>query len=79
MYLYVKPRESVILHALFIIGIIGTIPIGNTMITFISIQKTESIVLALVAILKLVIRVPGDTKAEIIIPQFIIVPPICGE
>ena len=79
MYLFVMPRESVVLHALFIIVIIGTIQIGNTMITFISSQKTKSIVLALVAILKLVIRVPGDTKAEIIIPQFIIVPPICGE
>jgi hypothetical protein len=79
MYLFVKPKESVALHALFTIGIIGIIPIGSIMITFISIQKIKSIVLAPIAILKLAIRVPEDTKAETIILQFITALPICGE
>jgi hypothetical protein len=79
MFLKEKPKESVVLHALSIVGIIGIIPIGNTMITFISIQKMQSIVLVLVAMLKLVTRVPEDTKVEIIILQFIIALPICGE
>ena len=78
MYQFVKPRESVELISSTKPVIMMESPFLGIIIS-INIQKTKSIVLALIAILKLVIRVPGDTKVEIIIPQFIIVPPICGE
>ena len=71
MYQFVKPRESVeLIFSTKPVIMMESLFLG--IIISISIQKTKSIVLALIAILKLAIKVPGDTKAEITIPQFII-------
>ena len=77
MYQFAKPKESVEL----IVSTKRVIMMENPffgIIIFINIQKTKSIVLVPIAIPKLVIRVPRDIEAEIIIKQSFIVLLTCG-
>ena len=76
MYQFEKPKESVEL----IVSTKRVIMMENPffgIIIFINIQKTKTIVLVPIVILKLAIRVPRDIEAEIIIKQSCIAPLIC--
>jgi hypothetical protein len=78
MYQFEKPKESVEL----IVSTKQVIMMENLFFgitIFINIQKTKSIVLVSIVILKLAIRVPRDIEAEIIIKQSFIAPLICGK
>ncbi len=78
MYQFVKPKESVeLIVSTKRVIMMESLSFG--IIIFISIQKTKSIVLALLAILKLAIRVPRDTEAETITKQYFTAPLICGK